>query len=365
MQKAPIILVADDKEINRLVLREILRRQGYETIEVEDGIEARRVAQAASPDLILLDIMMPGEEGTQTCRLLKENPVTADIPVIIVSALTDITRKIESFDAGAVDYVTKPFHAVEIAARVRLHLRLARAQSELAEMQAQRLGQIADAQREMLAAPESDPEAKCFVARRSVAEAGGDFHDVIALTPRTHFYFVADVSGHGIKASYATAALKALTSQNATALNTPQETLKAMNSVLHRILGEGSHVTAIAAVVNRAAETVEIVCAGHPPAVRLSLDASVTELGAPGEPLGAFGSIILHSHIIQANPGERIYLYTDGLLEATGRARSEGMAALSALAATTSRISVAEAVREIFDRLASETDDATLMGIEI
>lgn len=365
MQKSPRILVADDREINRLVLGEILRRQGYEIIEAENGAEARKLAVDTAPDLILLDIMMPGEEGTQTCRLLKENPATADIPVIIVSALSDVTKKIESFDVGAVDYITKPFHAVEIAARVRLHLRLSRAQNELANMQAQRLAEIADAQREIISAPENDQEARCFVERRSLAEASGDFHDVIALSPRSYFYFVADVSGHGLKASYTTAALKALTSQNATAINTPQETLKSMNAVLHRILGEGNHVTGVCAVINRATEKVEVVCAGHPPAMRLSGNGAVTEIGAPGDPLGAYHSVVLHSQTIHANPGERIYLYTDGLIESEGRVRSEGSRLLAGLIKETATLSMAESVKEIFSRLASTNDDATLMGIEI
>lgn len=361
----PRVLIVDDKEVNRIVLREILRRQGCETLEAGNGAAARALAVAYPPDLVLLDVMMPGESGFETCRQLKENPLTADIPVIFVSAVTDVASKMEGFNAGAVDYIPKPFHAVEIAARVKLHLKLARAQSELSTMQAQRLAQLAEAQREMLADPESDPEAKYFVARSSVAEAGGDFYDVLRLGGASHFYIVADVSGHGVKASFATSALKALAAQNATPLNTPVETLKAMNSVLLRILGEGSHVTAIAVCVNRSLGTAEIVTAGHPPALWLAASGEVFEVGSPGEPLGVFPSIVLHGQTVPVTPGDRIFLFTDGLIEGAGLSRGERMGQIRNKVLESAILDTRSAVEKIFASSPDNGDDATLMGIEI
>lgn len=365
MTDTPKILVVDDQEINRIVLGEILRRQGYLVLEASNGPDARKLASAEEPDVILLDVMMPGEQGFETCRKLKANPDTADITVIFVSAVFNIDSKMEGFNSGAVDYITKPFHAVEVAARVRLHLRLARAQSQLAIMQAQRLQEIAQAQAEILVDPSELPDAKFAVARRSIAEAGGDFYEVLPLGRGRYCYLVADVSGHGLKASFTTAALKALTAQNATAVNTPAETLKTMNSVLRRIMADGSHITACYVNVNRQTYITEVICAGHPQVLWFPQDGDPSQAGAPGEPLGVFPSLVLTPDLLKTKPGDRIYVYTDGVVEGEGRTRSEGIAELTAILSGRQGEPLAAGVAFAFEKMAMGSDDALLMGIEL
>ena len=95
------------------------------------GEEAIEVAQASMPSLILLDIMMPGIDGYETCRRLKADPATASIPVIFMSALDDTKDKVRGLEVGAVDYITKPFQAEEVVARVRTHLTIQRLRRDL------------------------------------------------------------------------------------------------------------------------------------------------------------------------------------------------------------------------------------------
>ncbi len=360
----PKILIVDDQEINRIVLAEILKRQGYAVIEAENGPSARERAREELPDLILLDVMMPGEQGFDTCRLLKKDPYTADIVVIFVSAVYNVESKVEGLNAGAVDYVTKPFHATEIAARVRLHLRLAMAQKELALVQAQKLEALAAAQRSIFPDPGDLPDAGFAVVRRSFAEAGGDFYDVIELGKGRHSYMVADVSGHGLGVSLTTAALKALTSQNVTAINSPGEALKTMNSVLRRILEDGRHVTACMVEVNRNTNQAEIICAGHPPALFSAAEGFI-ELGQPGEPLGAFPALVVESVTTRVKRGDRLYVYTDGLIESPVTSRSDGLAELKKRLAAKSNVPLKETLESVFRELDSGTDDALLMGIEV
>lgn len=126
------ILVVDDNPVNLGVVGEHLEDHNYIVTVAQDGMEGLRRAEFGQPDLILLDVMMPGIDGFETCRRLKANPQTCDIPVIFMTALTDVGDKVAAFQAGGVDYISKPFQTEELLARVRTHLSLRNAQRNLA-----------------------------------------------------------------------------------------------------------------------------------------------------------------------------------------------------------------------------------------
>ena len=118
MDKSQRILVVDDQPTNRTILMRFLAETGYEMLEAGDGFEAVEIATEHDPDLILLDIMMPGRDGFEVCRILKSQEETAAIPVIFLSAKSD-SRDVElAFELGGCDYITKPFHTSEVKARV-------------------------------------------------------------------------------------------------------------------------------------------------------------------------------------------------------------------------------------------------------
>ncbi|MEI6061613.1 MAG: response regulator [Bacteroidota bacterium] len=123
-QNIPDILIVDDVSANLKILGEILKREGYKVRPVPDGILALQVAAKEKPDLILLDIMMPGMDGFEVCRRLKENTSLNDIPVIFISALNDTRDIVKALSSGGVDFITKPFKAEEVTARVNTHLKL-------------------------------------------------------------------------------------------------------------------------------------------------------------------------------------------------------------------------------------------------
>ena len=119
-----IILIVDDTPANLAVLADYLGSYGFEIMTARSGEMALKRVQYALPDIILLDVLMPGIDGFETCQRLKADEVTQHIPVIFMTALTDPEHKVKGFAAGAVDYVTKPFHQEEVLARVRAHLRI-------------------------------------------------------------------------------------------------------------------------------------------------------------------------------------------------------------------------------------------------
>ena len=126
-----IILIVDDNPDNLKVLEDILVTDGHRVRAAVNGEVALRAVAACLPDLILLDIMMPGMDGFEVCRRLKNDPSTASIPILFLSALAYTEDKIKAFDAGGLDYITKPFAEKEVLSRVRTHLKLAAAQEEM------------------------------------------------------------------------------------------------------------------------------------------------------------------------------------------------------------------------------------------
>ena len=119
----PLLLVVDDESANLQLMRRLLD-QDYRLLFAKDGPRALELARAERPDLILLDVMMPGMTGHETCRRLKAESITTAIPIIFVTALTDAEDEVNGFEAGAVDYINKPVSAPILRARLRTHLSL-------------------------------------------------------------------------------------------------------------------------------------------------------------------------------------------------------------------------------------------------
>ena len=126
-----VVLAVDDTAGNLRVLLESLSSAGHEVLVATNGQSAIDTAQYAQPDLILLDVIMPGMDGYEACAQLKRNTATAHIPVIFMTALTETDEKVRAFELGAVDYVTKPFEEAELLARVQTHLTVNRLRLDL------------------------------------------------------------------------------------------------------------------------------------------------------------------------------------------------------------------------------------------
>lgn len=125
------ILIVDDQPANLQILLDSMQDSGYRTLIARNGEGAIKQAAFAQPDLILLDVMMPGIDGFETCRRLKFQENTHDIPIIFMTALTETVDKVRGFEAGGVDYITKPFDQAELLVRIKVHLELRRYQKEL------------------------------------------------------------------------------------------------------------------------------------------------------------------------------------------------------------------------------------------
>jgi CheY-like chemotaxis protein len=126
-----VILAVDDTPENLETLFNYLDQRGFTVLLVQNGENALKQAQTCHPDIILLDVMMPGVNGFDICRRLNANEMTCHIPVIFMSALSETVDKLQGFAVGGVDYITKPIHCEEVEARIKTHLMLRRLQQEL------------------------------------------------------------------------------------------------------------------------------------------------------------------------------------------------------------------------------------------
>jgi signal transduction histidine kinase/DNA-binding response OmpR family regulator len=143
------ILVVDDDPINLEMISAWLRKTGFQTLIARNGNRAVQSAASGQPDLILLDVMMPDIDGFETCQLLKSDSSTKNIPVIFMTALTDTENKIRGFEAGAVDYITKPVREEEFFARIVTHLNLRALNEQLEQIVMQRTQELTDANQQL------------------------------------------------------------------------------------------------------------------------------------------------------------------------------------------------------------------------
>ncbi|MEA5599882.1 response regulator [Nostoc sp. UHCC 0252] len=144
-----LILVVDDTTTNLGIVFDILTNFGFKVITENDGSRAIKQAEYQSPDLILLDVMMPGIDGFETCKKLKENLATCDIPVIFMTANSDTDSKVKGLNIGAVDYITKPFHEEELLARIKTHLQLRNLTKTLEKRVAERTAALSKALKDL------------------------------------------------------------------------------------------------------------------------------------------------------------------------------------------------------------------------
>jgi sigma-B regulation protein RsbU (phosphoserine phosphatase) len=322
----PTILVVDDTPTSLDLVRSVLEAEGFRTRSACDGPTARALIRTEPPDLILLDVMMPGETGFETCARLKSDSATVDIPIIFLSAQDDVKSKVTGLKSGGVDYIAKPVHGEEVLARVRVHLRIRDTNRALVARQREKLDQLRLAQQSILARPEDYPEASFTVYYAPLEGAGGDFYDVVRLGAGIHGYFVADISGHGLSAAFLTAAVKALLHQYAEPMFSPEDTMRGVNSVMGKILGEEQYLTACYAHLNCDSRRLTVIGAGHPPLILVSPSGVSRIVELDSDPLGMFGAAIIQRRDLRVSSGDRLFMYTDGFIESSaGGGRREGL----------------------------------------
>ncbi len=365
------ILAVDDHPLNLKIIEKTLSKEGYRVLCANSGPRGRELAMEQLPDLILLDIIMPDENGFDVIRALKKDPATTAIPVIFLTASHSVSSKLKGFQLGAVDYITKPFHPQEVIARIRLHLKLSIATNSLVAAQASRLRQVTQAQASLLPTPDACPDAAFGIFYKTMEEAGGDFYDIIDIAKDIKGYFIADFSGHGIETSYMTYSLKALLTQNFTPVYKPMESMKIINDVLVELLPEEKYLTACYLLINRITGLATIINAGHLPVIFMPQRGDPYLIKIDGDILGMFTDATFGIMQFKVAPGDRLFMFTDGLVESVKNKITwcRGADTLLPLFKETPRLPIQEMphrlVQELFSTTSLPEDDIVLLSVEV
>ncbi|MFO0875984.1 MAG: SpoIIE family protein phosphatase [Gemmataceae bacterium] len=318
------ILVVDDTPGNIKILADLLRKD-YLLSVATSGADALEIANSEDrPDLVLLDIMMPEMDGYEVCRRLKANPSTRDVPVIFVTAMSEVDDETKGFSLGAVDYITKPIHPHIVKARVAAHLELAVARATLAAQNQelrQSLAVAAQVQRSML------PKAPTSLIGLEVAgrmipcdAVGGDYLDYLTGEEFAGHGFgvaVGDVSGHGPGAALLMTAARACLRMRATRPGRLGDIVTDMNRHLVADLGDVERFMTFY-LLEVLPDTVSWVSAGHEPALLVDpASGTVTDLEGDGTILGISAEMTYNEHQAPFHtPGQVVALCTDGITEA-------------------------------------------------
>jgi sigma-B regulation protein RsbU (phosphoserine phosphatase) len=314
------LLLVDDNPTNLQVLYQTLETTGCKLLVAKNGETALAIAQKASPDLILLDIMMPDIDGFEVCRRLKDNPDTANIPVIFLSALTDTKDKVQGLQLGAVDYVSKPFQPDEVIARVNTHLTIHRLKREVEQKKdalEDELKAASDVQCRLL--PKKLPEIaglKLAAHYETSLYAGGDYYDIAKMADNQWGFLVADAEGHSAPAAVMMAMTCALFRSYPEPPAEPGELIYFLNQHLCKV-ADPSFVTALYIVYDGENHRLKIARAGHPPPmIYRAADKKAIEYPCGGVfPLGIDPYEQVPVTEAELQPGDRILMYTDGITE--------------------------------------------------
>ncbi|MDB5775020.1 MAG: response regulator receiver modulated metal dependent phosphohydrolase [Herbaspirillum sp.] len=207
------ILVIDDTPANIHIVMDLLSAEGFRVLVAEDGEEGIETARAGMPDLILLDAMMPGIDGYETCRRLKADPATREIPVIFLTALSQTDQKLAGFDAGGADYVTKPLQHKELLARIRTQLENQSARKILRGHNAALEREVAHRTQELSAMQDAIIQCMASLAETRDNETGNHIRrtqhyvKMLAVALKDHPRFAATLTGNAIEQLYKSAPL--------------------------------------------------------------------------------------------------------------------------------------------------------------
>ena len=378
------ILIVDDAPANLRLLSEMLSKRGYGVRAVTSGERALASVRTDPPNLILLDIRMPGMNGYEVCKHLKADPPTRHIPVIFLSALNELQDKVQAFAVGGVDYVTKPFQGEEVLARVETHLALRKLQNQLREANRQLRDTNRRMARELALAgkvqasflprePAAIPGWQIAAALKPARQTSGDFYDLIPLPHGRLGLLIADVVDKGVAAALFMALSWILIRTYAVEHPThPELVLSAVN---HRLLAEtdtDQFVTVFYGILDPAVGTLTYCNAGHPPPLLLGAQYGDTAqpLSRTGMALGVVETEIWEQTTVHLGPGDVLVLYSDGVTDAEDQQEASfGYERLK----TTALADLSRSAQEIQDSLLAEikqfvgeaiqSDDITVMVV--
>jgi len=314
------VLIVDDAKVNVDILVEALRHD-YKLAVALSGESALQSIERNPPDLVLLDILMPGIDGYEVCRRLRASPQTRELPVMFLSSLEEVQNKTLGFEVGANDYLTKPFEILEVKARVRSLLKAKAYSDAVKEKIASELRIAREIQLGMLPSDIASSTAGTGIEIATflepAREVGGDLYEVLRTDDGRLVVVIGDVSGKGIPAALFMAVTMTLVRTMGFRYREPDEIIFHVSEALARQNSRDMFVTLFCAVFDPAHDVVTCASAGHPSLVRVRPGSPPTlPAGPTGGLAGIERGLKFTRQSIEFLAGDTLVLYTDGVTEA-------------------------------------------------
>ncbi len=312
------LVLIDDNANDLQVTRRFLERRGFEVAAATSGEDGLREAQAITPDAFVVDYRMPGLDGFEVTRRIKNDPALHTIPVLMLTGADKPQNVVEGLDAGADDFVTKGSDTEILLARLRALLRVKAYQDQLRKLNQQitRDLQIARRVQEALMPPSSfrAPRIEIRAAYTPSETLSGDFYDYFVLDGQMYL-FVADVSGHGLPAAILVSLLKSYIHTKLDGRTPLAELMARLNDFLFSVSLPTQYATAQLFRIDPGG-AVTFANAAHPPFLHFSRrEGRTTVHEQPSHLLGAIPGMPFDEHVLTIAPGDTLFVYTDGLTD--------------------------------------------------
>lgn len=383
VRATPKILVVDDDQINIKILQIQLEAKGYVVLTATSGSEALELITTDPPDLVLLDIQMPRMDGFEVCRRIRADKSTRFVPVVMVTALKDTADRIQSIQAGADDFISKPFDGHEIVARVGSLLRIKQYRDELEAHNARLQAELEMARQvqEILMPQNGIVDLAGFrIASHSTPEieVGGDFFDFWEIQPGRLGLFISDVMGHGVSAALVAVFMKTVVGEIRDRMESdPGQLLTTLNTRFNNTISSQMFMfaTAFYAVIDLRNEQISCANAGHPYPLLIHRHRGTCEFlsqGIAGKGLGLLANSNYETVDYDFNHRSRMLLYTDGAYEARNPEKEEfGIRRLEETAVQETDETGAELVNRLLDSIEKfrsgipTDDDLTFVAVDV
>lgn len=324
---ASIMVVEDDISLRDWVEFE-LAVEGYQVRQAGDGLTALEMLRTnVPPDLILLDVQMPGMDGYEVCSQLQFSPALASVPVIFLTARTELDDKLTGFAAGGSDYLTKPFRMVELKARIRSLLRQSqlnrsRGRQEEQDRASAELEEAAIIQRSLMSCNKGEIEnIEAVAVCRPARAVGGDLYDIHPRPDGRLSIIEADVSGKGMPAAMVTAAVRTVMREITHSIASPAVAVTLANRRMYDDLSDVDKlVTMFVAYYSSENRTLTYANAGHSLVVYVPKGAQPETLDATGVPIGIFDDATFDEVTVRLAAGDVVVICSDGFAEAQNEA---------------------------------------------
>lgn len=368
------VLIVDDVKANIDILVQALRGD-YKLSVAVDGEAALRSIEAQPADLVLLDIVMPGLDGYEVCRRLRASEATREVPVMFLSSLEDVHDKARGFEAGANDYLTKPFEVLEVKARVRSLLKAKAYADAVREAMNREMRVAREIQMGLLpaepAAITSGSGLEVHAIVEPAREVGGDLYEVLRVSDKRFVVALGDVAGKGVPAALFMAVSMTILRTLAKRIAEPDEILRRLNDELAEQNPRGMFVTLQCLVFDLEHQRVSCASAGHHDLAILS-PKRPPRLACPstGRPAGLMPNNPVELQVLPLEPGDTFVLFSDGVSEAmNGQEEFYGeerlLGTLAAAGGTSAAATVTRLLKDVraFADGAKQSDDITVLAV--